>query len=239
MSDDLAMARRILSANGFLTGENELDKLSQYVKSLLDWNQKVNLVSRKDADNVWSSHILHSISLLFAFKIPDGAKVVDIGSGGGLPGIPLAILLPDVQMVLIESIKKKCTALADMLSGLGLTNASVINARVESAAVLHQFRKAFDITLARAVAPLKDLISWSQPLVRESSGLGNSMQAMDEKRELITPPCLLAMKGGDIRGELEEVKSMKRLRSLAVHDICFEGIETTGLIDKKIVIVGF
>jgi len=88
--------RTLCVKNGFIPTDLQLEQLNQYVRLLLDWNKKINLISRKDEENVWTYHILHSISPLFKFRVTEGSRFVDIGSGGGLPGIPLKILRPDI-----------------------------------------------------------------------------------------------------------------------------------------------
>jgi 16S rRNA (guanine527-N7)-methyltransferase len=195
----------------------------------------VNLISRRDETAVWPAHILHSISLLFELEIPKAARIADIGSGGGFPGIPLAILLPGAKFVLIESIRKKCIALEDMIHRLGLTNARVMNARAEDASCLKEFGRSFDLVLARAVGPLKHLIEWSGRLVRAEQSL--RLRIRKGEHEFVPLPVLVSMKGGNLESEIAEAKKTSHFRGLQKLPIHFDGIQNTTLVDKYIVVV--
>lgn len=104
---ELLKFRSICHANGLTLDDMTLQRLSAYVELLSSWNTKINLVSRLDAQNLWLTHLLHCVSVLFFVKIPAKAKVLDLGTGGGLPGVPLAILRPDLDITLLDSIRKK------------------------------------------------------------------------------------------------------------------------------------
>jgi len=148
----------------------QMKKLSAYVEVLLDWNSKINLISRKDEEKVWEHHILHSLMMFHLNRIKKGDIVLDVGTGGGLPGIPLAILYPDTSFVLIDSIAKKCKAVSDMKESLGLMNVEVWNGRAE------EYRKSvINLVVTRAVAPSEKLIRWTHRLFGKSSG--NKMQS--------------------------------------------------------------
>src|SRR3990172_6606526 len=96
--------------NGLSVSDDRLQLLERYVRQLLDWNKKLNLISRRDEENVWTRHILHSASLLFHLSLKQRARILDLGTGGGLPGIPIKILVPSFSVTLVDSINKKTTA---------------------------------------------------------------------------------------------------------------------------------
>jgi 16S rRNA (guanine527-N7)-methyltransferase len=228
----------LIVENGLSIDEHQLSRLNLYNDLLIEWNSKVNLVSRNDEPNIWPNHIIHSISLLFRLAIPDGVTAADIGSGGGLPGVPLAIMLPKVQFVMIESVRKKCVALSDIVSRLGIPNARVVHGRVEEVSASKDLGNHFDVVFARAVAPLKDLIAWSVPLVRKTSrSMIKVLGVPESEREPLRLPLLVAMKGGDLEEEIAQAKQSSHCCKLICFDVQFAGIEQTNLVDKKIVVV--
>ena len=237
MNDGIGLYQGIISTNGLLLREDQFAKLKHYCELLVEWNAKVNLVSRKDEESIWPNHILHSISILFEVGFPSGIRVADIGSGGGLPGIPLSIAMPQVEIVLIESIRKKCLALEDMIQKLGVVNAKVVNARAEDASSMKEFRHSFDLVLARAVAPLERLIRWSGPLVRKDQELELKIRKAESGNESFALPALIAMKGGSLELEIMDARKVFHSRDLRKVPILFDGIENTTLVDKYIVIV--
>jgi len=149
-----------------------------------EWNAKVNVVSRQDIENLEVRHILHSLAIAKAFAFKPDARVLDLGTGGGFPGIPLAILLPEVQFVLIDGTGKKIAVVQEIIRAVGLTNAEARHARAEEL----KMRGAFDFVVTRAVAPLANLLAWSQPL-------------LSRKHRHAYPNGILALKGGDLRAE--------------------------------------
>ncbi len=156
-----------------------------------EWNAKINVISRKDIDALYEKHVLHSLSIASIFNFQSGIEIIDIGTGGGFPGIPLAIYFPQVRFHLVDSIGKKLKVVNEVVRALGLENISFQHTRAESI----RDRK-FDFAVSRAVAPLKDLWHWSRPLLR------NERKMEDFKNGLI---CL---KGGDLSQEI----SNSRLR---------------------------
>lgn len=142
-----------------------MHKLSAYVDLLLTWNSKINLISRKDEEQIWVHHILHSLMLFHLHKIEQGNKVLDVGTGGGLPGIPLAIVYPETNFILIDSIAKKCKAVSNMTETLGLQNVEVWNGRAEEYPLSN-----FNHIVTRAVAPAEKLVRWTHRLFGKSSG---------------------------------------------------------------------
>lgn len=123
-----------------------------------EWNARINVISRKDIDALYEHHVLHSLGIAKAYPLTVGMRVMDLGTGGGFPGIPLAILYPDVHFHLVDSIAKKIRVCNEIVRALGLTNVTTQWTRVE------QIHERFDCIVSRAVAPLDTLVRWSRPL---------------------------------------------------------------------------
>lgn len=179
--------------NGLDLTEDQQQKLLQYAALLTEWNSKVNLISRKDEENVLSRHILHSLALAMPevtdSELPENGNVLDIGTGGGLPGIPLAIVRPDVQFKLVDSIQKKITALSDIIQKLGLTNAQALTGRAEEMRKRKLLKPNFETVVSRAVAPLDELVGWVKNLVLPGA-------------------FLYSLKGGDLTDEMGRTRKM-------------------------------
>lgn len=149
-----------------------------------EWNAKVNVISRQDIENLEVRHILHSLAIAKAFAFKADARLLDLGTGGGFPGIPLAILLPEVHFVLIDGTGKKIAVVQEIIRALGLDNAEAHHVRAEEL----KMRGTFDFVVTRAVAPLDKLLAWSQPL-------------LSRKHRHAYPNGIIALKGGDLRAE--------------------------------------
>ena len=145
-----------------------------------NWNQKINVISRKDMDHFHERHVLHSLAIAKMISFKKGDEVLDIGTGGGFPGIPLAILFPDAKFTLVDSIGKKIKVVEAIVNEIGIMNVKSINARVETITL------PFDFVVSRATAPLSDLLKWSFHLLRNQPQNG-----------------LIALKGGDLSEELK------------------------------------
>jgi 16S rRNA (guanine527-N7)-methyltransferase len=224
---NLLKIRRILSKNNTFVSDTQADKLLLFVGLLREWNKKLNLISRKDVDNVWQSHILHSLSVVLEVPLSKGVRVLDLGSGGGLPGIPIAIVRPDIHMTMLDATRKKTDAIKDMASRLGLENASVVWGRAEDEPTVSSLRNQFDLVIARAVAPLVKLEKWSQPFVRPHADADD------------TSPHLIALKGGDLGDEVARVRQQPSVGEVTIKDLTFNGSENIPGVDKKIVTVRF
>ncbi|MEX2115327.1 MAG: 16S rRNA (guanine(527)-N(7))-methyltransferase RsmG, partial [Bacteroidota bacterium] len=165
LTDPPVWLRTICAKNGLKIPDDQLELIRNYVRLLLEWNQKINLISRRDEENVWQSHILHSIAPLFQVKIPENGRIVDLGTGGGLPGIPLKILNPTIQITMIDSTQKKITAVDEMTKALGLKDTIAVWGRAEELAKRKEFRGQFDIATARGVGPLEELVRLAHPFL--------------------------------------------------------------------------
>ena len=164
-----------------------------------DWNSKINVISRKDIDSLYEKHVLHSLSIATQINFEPGTSIIDIGTGGGFPGIPLAIFFPDVQFHLVDSIGKKLKVVNAVAEAVGLKNVTTQQTRAEEIK-----NRKFDFAVSRAVAPLKDLWTWSKPLIKKG-----------DRQEL--PNGLISLKGGDLTVEIFE--SGVRPRMVAIQNI--------------------
>jgi 16S rRNA (guanine527-N7)-methyltransferase len=176
-----------------------------------DWNSKINVISRKDMDNFYEHHVLHSLAIGKLFRPSEGAEILDLGTGGGFPGVPLSILYPQAHFTLCDSIGKKIKVATEVASSLGLSNVTTVNARAET------LGKDFDWVVSRAVTALDNFLPWIKG--RYTKGI-------------------LYLKGGDIEQEIDASISKRLLgpKLLTVVDIktLFEG---EWFEEKKIVMI--
>lgn len=162
-------------------------QLQQLYPLYADWNAKINVVSRKDLDHLYLHHVLHSLSIAKLITFKANTRVLDVGTGGGFPGIPLAILFPETQFYLVDSIGKKIKVVQAVAQDLGLQNVTAMQTRAE------QVKGQFDFIVTRAVARLQSLHQWVQGRIHPRS-----------QHDLYNG--LLCLKGGDLKEELREVK---------------------------------
>lgn len=153
-----------------------------------DWNLKINVVSRKDIDELYLRHVLHSLAIAKVIEFRPGARILDVGTGGGFPGIPLAILFPETNFHLVDSIGKKIKVVDEVVEGLQLTNVKTTNARVE------EIKGNYDFIVSRAVAAMPTFVHWVKGKIAKKSN-----------HELKNG--ILYLKGGDLSEELEQYKT--------------------------------
>jgi len=160
-----------------------------------EWNQKINVISRKDMEHFYEHHVLHSLSIATQFNFPDGYRIMDLGAGGGFPGIPLAIYFPNVHFHLVDSINKKLKVVEGIANEINLKNVTTEHIRAEEIK-----DKKFDVVVSRAVAPLKDLWYWSKPLLNK--------RPVDQPKKISG---LICLKGGDLGKEISESRLHPRI----------------------------
>ncbi|MBL7731580.1 MAG: 16S rRNA (guanine(527)-N(7))-methyltransferase RsmG [Chitinophagaceae bacterium] len=176
----------------------QLEQLRQMEGLYKEWNEKINVISRKDIEGLYEKHVLHSLAIAAAFEFVPGTTIIDIGTGGGFPGIPLAIFFPEVKFLLADSIAKKLKVVDAVAEAIGLQNVSTRHTRAEDI----KDRK-FDFAVSRAVAPLKELWKWSRPLLKTKAQEGNNA------------PGLICLKGGDLAMEIQESGTRPRVMEVS------------------------
>ena len=169
------------------TGKQEL-QLSALQDLYSDWNSKINLISRKDIGHLYEKHVLHSLGIAKILRFTEGTSIMDVGTGGGFPGIPLAIRFPNVQFLLLDSIGKKIKAVEDITRQIGLENVECRHARVEDE------KRTFDFVINRAVMSLPELVRTTQKNVSR-----NQQNAL--------PNGFICLKGGDLQEEIKPFKN--------------------------------
>ena len=160
-----------------------------------DWNSKINLISRKDIGNLYEHHVLHSLGIAKVIRFAPGTKIMDLGTGGGFPGIPLAILFPEVQFHLVDSIGKKVRVATEVAGSIGLKNVTTRHARAE------EEKQLFDFVVSRAVMPLTDLLK----IIRKN---------ISPKQQNALPNGLICLKGGELERETMPVKNKTTMWNL-------------------------
>ena len=173
----------MLIADYFKLTERQAEQFAQLDALYRDWNSKINVISRKDIDNLYEHHVLHSLTIAKLLPFQPGTTILDVGTGGGFPGIPLAIMFPECRFMLIDSIGKKIRVANEVAQALGLTNVICKQERAE------EEKQTFDFVVSRAVMPLPDLVK----LVRKN---------ISTKQHNAVPNGIIVLKGGDLRAEL-------------------------------------
>lgn len=168
--------------------EKQVQKFEQLKVLYPEWNKKINVISRKDIDNLVPNHILHSLGIVKFVKFTGGTHVLDLGTGGGFPGIPLAIYYPEVQFHLVDRIGKKLKVAQDIAQKIGLTNVTIQHGDIK------EVKGQFDFVVSRAVMPLPDIV----PLVKRliSAEMRNAV-----------PNGLICLKGGDLSAEIHNYRN--------------------------------
>ncbi len=184
--------------------DTQLQQFAALENLYKEWNERINVISRKDIDSLYLKHVLHSLSIAAVFDFADGTEIIDIGTGGGFPGIPLAIFFPEVKFHLVDSIAKKLKVVEAITSSLNIKNITVQHIRAEEIK-----NKKFDFAVSRAVAPLKDLWKWSRPLIRKSE--------IQNRKSENQPGGLIFLKGGNLTQEISE--SSLRPKQISIEEI--------------------
>jgi 16S rRNA (guanine527-N7)-methyltransferase len=171
--------------------QEQIQQIAALQAIYAEWNEKINVISRKDIENLYERHILHSLSIAKLIQFKNATKVLDLGTGGGFPGIPLAILFPNCRFHLVDSIGKKLNVVDDVKTKLGLKNTFIFHSRAE------EMDYQYDFVVSRAVAPLSELLGWTKGmyLPKDQNTFKNG---------------LICLKGGDIDAELALVKNAKK-----------------------------
>ena len=176
--------------------ELQAEQFAQLEALYSDWNTKINVISRKDIQNLYEHHVLHSLGIAKIINFKEGTTIMDLGTGGGFPGIPLAILFPQAQFHLVDSIGKKVKVASEVANAIGLKNVKFSHARAE------EIKEQYDFVVTRAVMPMVDLIKVSRKNIQR------------EQKNAI-PNGILALKGGELEGEIASMKNIATVWELS------------------------
>lgn len=168
--------------------EDQLKKFAQLQPLYEEWNSKINVISRKDMDQFYIHHVLHALGIAKVIRFKEGTSILDIGTGGGFPGIPLAILFPECNFYLVDSIGKKIKVVDEVVQALGLTNVRTKHTRAED------LKEKFDFVVSRAVTQMPVFMTWARKLVHQKHKNG-------------LPNGILYLKGGDLKEEMKPIKN--------------------------------
>ena len=210
-------------------GEISEEKLNQFEKFsslLVEWNEKMNLTAITDPDGISVRHFADSISPLFHFEIKENAKVIDVGTGAGFPGVPLKIMRPDLDITLMDSLNKRITFLKEVREQIGIDKTECVHARAEEFGRKEEYREKYDVGVSRAVASLKVLSEYVLPFIKVG-GYFISMKAFEIEEEVNEAKEKIKLLGGKI----EEIKEIEIPNSDAVRKLVI--IKKISKTDKK------
>ena len=180
--------------------EIQIAQFAQLGDLYKEWNDKINVISRKDIDNIYLHHVLHSLAIAKVMKFKDGTQVLDLGCGGGFPGIPMAIMFPKVQFTLIDGTRKKILVVNEVAQAIGLTNAKGLHVRAE------EHKEQYDFVITRAVALVEKLVNWTDKLIHN-------------KHKNTFPNGIIALKGGKVKEEIAQTTNKVYSEVYPIKDI--------------------
>lgn len=169
--------------------ETQIQQFAALDELYHDWNSKINVISRKDIDNLYEHHVLHSLAISKVLSFKEGTSLLDVGTGGGFPGIPLAILFPECSFYLADSIGKKVRVASEVANAIGLKNVTTNHIRVE------ELKLKFDFVVSRAVMPLDDIIRITK-------------KNFEKEQHNALPNGWICLKGGELEREIDKFKSV-------------------------------
>lgn len=174
----------------------QVEQFAQLEALYNDWNTKINVISRKDIQNLYEHHVLHSLGIAKVVNFRDGTTIMDLGTGGGFPGIPLAILFPHVQFHLVDSVGKKVKVANEVATAIGLKNVKFSHARAE------EIKEQYDFVVTRAVMPMVDLVKVARKNIKK-------------EQHNAVPNGIIALKGGELNGEIASMKNIATVWELS------------------------
>lgn len=206
----------ILSSNGIVLSKEQVHMFERYHKEMLYWNAQVNLISRKDEDNFLERHLIHSLSLLKYIDVKPKARVLDVGTGGGLPGLPLIIARNDLFLTMVDSVRKKVKITEMFGQHTGLRTISVLNSRAEDLSRNKEQIKKYDLIVTRAVAKIPVILDWIRDLIKPGGKI-------------------VFYKGGDMTEEIQAaIDDFPKLK-YKIHNIDLFGADWFKTEDKKLI----
>ncbi len=208
------------SANGIVLDAEQREQIKRYESEMKYWNKQVNLISRKDEDNFLEKHVFHSLSIMKYIEIPAKSVCLDIGTGGGLPGIPLAIANPSIKMLLMDSIAKKLKITRLFAQHTGIKGLTAETGRIEDLAKSKEHLEKYDFIFARAVTGLVHLCDWSLPLLKKTGKM-------------------VFLKGGTLMNEKNNAWEKYPNLEIEEHLIKFKGYDSFEKEEKKVLICRF
>ena len=176
--------------------ELQVEQFAQLEALYNDWNAKINVISRKDIQNLYEHHVLHSLGIAKVVNFKDGTTIMDLGTGGGFPGIPLAILFPNVQFHLVDSVGKKVKVASEVATAIGLQNVKFSHARAE------EIKEQYDFVVTRAVMPMVDLMKVARKNIHK-------------EQHNAVPNGIIALKGGELAGEIASMRNISTVWELS------------------------
>ena len=206
--------------NGLVLSREQIAQFERYAADLLYWNERVNLISRRDTEHIWLRHILHSLTLIMSGEMPETGRVLDIGTGGGLPGIPLKIARPKLDITLLDSIAKKVQTTGMLASHITKHGLRAVRQRAEELPNDPKLKGPYDVVVSRATAPLVDLLKWSHPVLKPAGKI-------------------LTLKGGALTDEVAQAQTKFPTAQITILDLDIKGVEWFSEEEKKLVRVTF